>query len=216
MKGLLHRFLVQSLGGEQCLNLFVRNLPAFIQRQEYGGMLFLRNARFLQEFRKQRTIVHAYPVRAVGKPHHAQRSNGGSQHFNLGRTIVFADNIHVPLVMFAFPTTRHAFVTEALRDCRPLHGECELPLSLRNHARQRRRHFRTQRKLTPRFVLKPVNLVRDLLAALALQQLQTLHHTSIVGLESETLRSPPPGIENAFPPDHVLGIKVTHSARRIK
>ena len=65
-------------------------------------------------------------------------------------------------------------------------------------------------------VEKMVNLLADLFARLTRQKLITLDDARVVRLETVRLARRAERVEYFVAPDHILGIEVSHSARRLK
>ena len=85
--------------------------------------------------------------------------------FDVRAERIFADDVAVDLVMFAQPAALLFFVTKTLRDGKPLQRLFEFALVRRDHARQRRRHFRPQRDFAFAFVGEIEKLRDDFRAA---------------------------------------------------
>ena len=150
------------------------------------------------------------------KPHAAERVAGGPHDLDLGEHGVFAYDVEVPLVVLALAALRHALVSEALRDRRPLEREGKLLLALRDHSRERRRHLGAKGEVALGLVEKVVYLLSDLLARLARKKLVALHDARVVLSEARRLARCAKRVEHAIAPRHVLGIEVAHPARGLK
>ena len=74
----------------------------------------------------------------------------------------------------------------------------------------------TEGELAPALVLEGVDLLRHLLAALALEKLEALDDAGIVRRETGECGRAFPRVEDAVAQGHLLGIEVAHSARRFK
>ena len=179
-------------------------------------MAVLGDAARREKLREERAGGHVDAPVGVRKPHPAQGVARRAEHFYLCEDALLADDVHVPLVVLALAPLRHALVTETLRDGRPLEGEGQRPLPLRDHAREGGRHLRPQRDVAVALVEKMVNLVPHLLARLAREKVVALHDARVVRLEARGVRRGPERVEHAVAPRHVLGIEIPHPARRFK
>ena len=150
------------------------------------------------------------------KPHAAKRITGRPEHLDLGQNGILADNIEIPLVMLALASLGHAFVAETLRYRRPLNREGQFLLALRDHARKGWGHLRAERKVAIGLVVEVVDLLTDLFARLARQQLVTLDHARIVRFKPRRLTSRTESIKHLIAPHHIFGIEVAHPAWRLE
>ena len=172
-----------------------------------------RDAARREQLGEKRAVRDVHAEVRIGKPHAAEGVARRAQHLHLREDALLADDVAIPLVVFALAALRHALVAEALRDRRPLDREGERPLALRDHARERGRHLRAQRDVAVALVAEVVNLLAHLLARLARQQLVALDDAGVVGLEAGGLAGGAEGVKHAVAPHHVLGIEVPHAAR---
>ena len=150
------------------------------------------------------------------KAHAPERVACRADDLGLGEHGVLAYDVEVPLVVLALAALRHALVSEALRDRRPLEREGKLLLALRDHARERGRHLRPKREVAFGLVEEVVDLLAYFLARLAGKQLVALDDARVVLTEACRLTRGAERVEDAAAPRHVLGIEVPHSARRLK
>ena len=179
-------------------------------------MLLRRDAARGQQLREERAVRDVHLEVGVRKPHAAERVARGPEHLHLGEDALLAHDVEVPLVVLALASLRHALVAEALRDRGPLDRERQRALPLRHHAREGGRHLGAERDVPVALVEEMVDLVADLFAGLARQQLVALHHAGVVRLEPRRRAGGAEGVEHLVSPRHVLGIEVPHPARRLE
>ena len=201
---------------ENVLDLLVGDLAALVKREEHARVAVLRNTARREQLREERAGRDVDAPVGVRKAHPAQGVARRPEHLDLGEHALLADDVHVPLIVLALAPLRHALVAEALGNGRPLEGEGERPLPLRDHARERGRHLRPQRDVALALVEEVVDLVPHLLARLAREKVVALHHARIVRLEARGVRRGPERVEHAIAPRHVLGVEIPHPARRLK
>eukprot|EP00961_Rhodomonas_salina_P295578 3935589-Rhodomonas_salina.1 len=78
----------------------------------------------------------------------AEKVDQGAEQLGLGCHRLDADDVHVPLVVLALAPALHILEPPALRQRKPLERKPELSLARQHHARQARRHLRSQRDLS--------------------------------------------------------------------
>ena len=141
-----------------------------------------------------------------------QGLDGGHHDFRFSHDGRFSHHIQVPLVMLAFAAAGHALVPEALGDGEPFEWEGQFVLLRHNHPGEGGGHFCTERQLPVAFILEPINLILDFLAAFAFEQLEAFHDAGVVLVEPEPARGRGPGFENGATERHVVRIEIPHAA----
>ena len=205
--------VVEPLAAHDLLDRLARHLALLVEREEGAGVEPLVDAEPREQLREERAGGEADAVGLVRDAHAAHRVDRGGEDLGLAGDVLLADHVEVELVVFALTALGHALVAEALGDAEPLEGELERALALRDHARERGRHLRPERDVAAGLVLERVDLVLDLLAGLALEQLERLDDARVVVLEAVRDRGRAPGVEDPVAEDHVLGVEVAHAAR---
>jgi hypothetical protein len=107
-----------------------------------------------------------------------------------------------------------SLVAKELRNREPAH---RLPQGVRprtNHARNRWRHFRTQRNRSPAFVFEVVELSDDLLPALLRVEIEGLKRRAVVFDEAETARYVTPTLKQPRALREGVGIKIAKTGKR--
>ncbi len=143
-----------------------------------------------------------------------QREDRGEQ-LGLGRDARFTPDVHVPLEMLALAAARHALVAPVLGDGEPAQRQAQRAGPRHHHARDRRRHLGAQREVTV-VHREVVELLDDLLARLAREQLRVLDDRRIDLLEAHAPRHFPELREEPAALPHLLGIEVARAARRLE
>ena len=117
-----------------------------------------------------------------------------------------------PGALLALAAARHALVAPVLRHREPAQGHAQPTRSRHHEARDRGGHLRAQRQVTP-VDLEVIELVDDLLARLAREELGVLDHRRVDFLEAEARSDVAKVAEQPVASALVFGIEVARSAR---
>ena len=217
----MRRHLIGCLGGktffgEHFFQGLDGHLAFLIQHHEDIHVTLLRDAQLTQQIRHHLAIIDVDAHVARPQIQGAECLSDAGQDPGFGLHGRLADDIEIPLEVLALTAASHALVAEALADGPPFRGKHDLLRARGDHAHQRRRDLGTQRKLPVRFVLEVIDLLRNLFAGLARQQLEGFHDGRLEALESVHGGGIRPGGEDAVAQIQVFGIEVAHAARRFE
>src|SRR5262245_1170415 len=105
-------------------------------------------------------------------------------------------------------------VAEQLRHGKPPDRLLQRLRARPDHAREGRRHFRSQGDLAVPLVAKSVQLPRDLIPALLGVQLQWLEWRTVVLLEAVSRGDAAPRGENVVAKGELVGVKISKAGKR--
>ena len=139
-----------------------------------------------------------------------QREQRGDQ-LGLGADARLAPDVHVPLEVLALAAAGRALVAPVLGDREPAQRQPQAPGARHHHARERGRHLGPQR-VAALVQLEVVELLDDLLAGLAGEELLGLEHRGVHLLEGEGPGHGAEMLEEPVAAPQILGVEVARAA----
>ena len=130
---------------------------------------------------------------------------------DVGLEAGLADDVAVELVMLAQAALLLALVAEDLRDGEPLERLFEILVPRGDEARERGRHFGTQRDVAVALVLEVVKLRDDFVARLFGEEVERLERRAVVLDEAVAMRDVAPLGEDGVAKGAVVGIEVAET-----
>ena len=127
----------------------------------------------------------------------------------------FADDVAVELVMLAQPAALRPLVAKHLRHAKPLHRLAKIAMRGRDHARERRRHLRSQGDRAAAFVGEIVELFHDLLARLVLEELEIFEERPVVLDKAIAPRNFAPLRKDVIPNRAVVRQEIAKAGKRL-
>src|SRR5690606_28472001 len=186
----------------------LRLAPGFVDYLEDSGDAFLIESRSAQVIRPKVAVAQPHVKIRRGQPKRGQGLNQESDQFDLRLRAGLAQNIGIKLIKRPQPAALLPLVTVLLADRKPFDRPLQRVGPGANHARETRRHLRTQRHLTAAAVLKGKELLHDLVAGFDPEQLQRLQNRSVVLRKSEPVRGQSPRSEQMVAAGAFVWIKL--------